>query len=575
MDSSWAAHTPTSSIKFENSPTDSLLSTPSEMYPSLFGTDSSSTINPHEMMTPRSYSEEMSPQPGDVDVSALAEMSPCPETPGSSTPGSEKKQTKKRKSWGQVLPEPKTNLPPRKRAKTEDEKEQRRVERVLRNRRAAQSSRERKRQEVEGLEQRNKELEALLRQAQSQNLALVEELNKARRSSGVAPRASTSFDQLRPATSVTFSPELFRSQDGHNLAVEDANLAQLLNTIPANTTINPTSLSPTLTPVPEVEEEEFDDEPVSAATPLADNTTPLNVSAFADTTQHPAAMLCEDLQCRSAEVAPSAWMATSQQQLHPSLALLLPLQFLLISTSAMLSLCQRPLTQIAMSLKAGFSLHPTPVILNTIIWLVTTPHSRTPTTTTSTSATTSPTTTSPAPSSQRSTKPSTARPQTRPSTTLRLKSLRKILTCSPTLARPLKDATMAALRLASTEGNTVRRVSGGDASADAAADGEEQRQQQRSERPAWLPGVALPSKEVLLTLLWALNVEERRKQIREQRVGILSSSRPGRLSIPKAKTPPMSNTDSYVLKVLPNKRNLGLGKREFPRGPSSVKRRRL
>lgn len=58
-----------------------------------------------------------------------------------------KSQPKKRKSWGQELPEPKTNLPPRKRAKTADEKEQRRIERVKRNRLAAHNSRERKRQE--------------------------------------------------------------------------------------------------------------------------------------------------------------------------------------------------------------------------------------------------------------------------------------------------------------------------------------------------------------------------------------------------------------------------------------------
>jgi transcriptional activator HAC1 len=49
----------------------------------------------------------------------------------------------------QALPEPKTNLPPRKRAKTEDEKEQRRIERIKRNRAAAHNSRERKRQETE------------------------------------------------------------------------------------------------------------------------------------------------------------------------------------------------------------------------------------------------------------------------------------------------------------------------------------------------------------------------------------------------------------------------------------------
>ncbi|KAK5128328.1 hypothetical protein LTR85_002995 [Meristemomyces frigidus] len=61
------------------------------------------------------------------------------------------KQAKKRKSWGQELPEPTTALPPRKRAKTDDEKEQRRIERIKRNRAAAHNSRERKRQETETL----------------------------------------------------------------------------------------------------------------------------------------------------------------------------------------------------------------------------------------------------------------------------------------------------------------------------------------------------------------------------------------------------------------------------------------
>lgn len=61
------------------------------------------------------------------------------------------KPAKKRKSWGQQLPEPSTALPPRKRAKTEDEKEQRRIERIKRNRAAAHNSRERKRQETDTL----------------------------------------------------------------------------------------------------------------------------------------------------------------------------------------------------------------------------------------------------------------------------------------------------------------------------------------------------------------------------------------------------------------------------------------
>jgi len=74
------------------------------------------------------------------------------------------KPAKKRKSWGQALPEPKTMLPPRKRAKTDDEKEQRRIERIKRNRAAAHNSRERKRQETEtlavALARANAELEA-------------------------------------------------------------------------------------------------------------------------------------------------------------------------------------------------------------------------------------------------------------------------------------------------------------------------------------------------------------------------------------------------------------------------------
>lgn len=77
------------------------------------------------------------------------------------------KPAKKRKSWGQELPEPRTTLPPRKRAKTDDEKEQRRIERIKRNRAAAHNSRERKRQETEtlavALARANAELDAYRR----------------------------------------------------------------------------------------------------------------------------------------------------------------------------------------------------------------------------------------------------------------------------------------------------------------------------------------------------------------------------------------------------------------------------
>ncbi|KAH3675179.1 hypothetical protein WICMUC_002835 [Wickerhamomyces mucosus] len=63
----------------------------------------------------------------------------------------------------------KTSLPPRKRAKTKEEKEQRRVERILRNRKAAHASREKKRKHVEFLESYVLDLE--------KQLSLVSELN--------------------------------------------------------------------------------------------------------------------------------------------------------------------------------------------------------------------------------------------------------------------------------------------------------------------------------------------------------------------------------------------------------------
>jgi transcriptional activator HAC1 len=184
-------------IKFEDSPADSLadsfVSTPGTHYPPLFPPHESMPLS--ECMTPRSFDDD-SMFGGSIAGSSLA-GTPAP------APAPEKKPVKKRKSWGQQLPEPKTNLPPRyipdrpfhintsanpqsrKRAKTEDEKEQRRVERVLRNRRAAQSSRERKRQEVEALEaekkaieRRNQELEMRLANMEAKNLMLQRELEQ-------------------------------------------------------------------------------------------------------------------------------------------------------------------------------------------------------------------------------------------------------------------------------------------------------------------------------------------------------------------------------------------------------------
>ncbi|OAA35408.1 Transcriptional activator hac1 [Metarhizium rileyi] len=273
-------------VKFEVSPTESFLSVPGDNYTSLFdpSTPLSSTINPLDVMTPQSFSDD-GQTPQLPLVSEENENTPGPEDAQAS---SQKKPSKKRKSWGQVLPEPKTNLPPRKRAKTDDEKEQRRVERVLRNRRAAQSSRERKRLEVEALEHRNKELEEMLINAQKANLMLVEELNRLRRDSGVVNRPSSPLNALRDAP-LSLSQELFSSQDGHHLSKDPAaNLVDQLIKSTANPTVNPASLSPELSPVP--------DEPQALPESSETQSCELNMATSSDLTQHPAEML-SDLQC--------------------------------------------------------------------------------------------------------------------------------------------------------------------------------------------------------------------------------------------------------------------------------------
>lgn len=583
---SWNATHGSPELKFENSPAESFLSAPGDMYPSLFGGSVDATVDPSEMMSPSSLHED--PDQAELDllsgIAAAADSASADPT-SAATPaeaGSEKKPTKKRKSWGQVLPEPKTNLPPRKRAKTEDEKEQRRVERVLRNRRAAQSSRERKRLEVEALEQRNKQLEQKLAQSQDIIMSLFEKIEKMRTDSGVVSRQ----------TPVTLSQELFSSHDALSAAMPSGTsqerkqslVDELLRSTQSQTTVNPASISPALSPVadeaPSPAPEQLDAARTAATTSSA-STSADNAAADVspDLTQHPAEVLCSDLQCRSAEASqPSrqpvvASSSRTPWTSSPALALSWRLTLLLTSTAAIFSAFQRPLTLIAMSLKAGFSLPPTALILNTIIWLVTRPslsRRRRQASTSSTSTSTSTATSRPTPTSRSSSTLALPAPRratatswasassSTPSTTLRLRLLRKILTCSPSLARPLSDATLSALRLVqSEERRGVDRVNRGAESPDAV-------KPEMGHAPsgtagstgaagAWLKGVALPSKEVLLTLVWAIKVEERMINIRaRKRVGSPSATSvaaPGRLptSVAKIGAPLAASSDARTV----------------------------
>ena len=495
----------TPQVKFEASPAESFLSTPGEeLYPSLFGTSQAATIDPVDsVMTPESII-------GDENRSDA--ITPAPASTPAATPAAEgeKKPAKKRKSWGQVLPEPKTNLPPRKRAKTEDEKEQRRVERVLRNRRAAQSSRERKRQEVEALEQRNAALESALHTQQKQNLALMEELAQLRRSAGVVSRSSTPLDAFQPSP-LTLSQPLFQqpangAAPAHPGMIEDFILMPSEQDGTADGTVNPASISPELNPVADSEMKTASST-IIAETDVA--TAPATTATTSDVTQHPAAVLC-DLQCPLVEVQPS-WAANVKTLPF------LQLQTLLMASSVLTSACCHPLTLIAGALKANLALQPTPSVLSTIIWLVTLPPNFRTLTSINSSAMTS-AAQHPARPRAKTRSPKIPNPLSA-SSTLRIKSLQKLLTSSPILARPLMDATMEFLRLVS-EGRDDRVD--GLASRSPGIKGDQSRGPLM-----WPVGTSLPSKEVLLTLLWALRVEERKVRSQETNNVSSPSSRPG------------------------------------------------
>ncbi|CUS22740.1 LAQU0S06e04962g1_1 [Lachancea quebecensis] len=95
------------------------------------------------------------------------------ETSSPSTESGGTKNTKEKRMSTSINDIPvdfKSTLPPRKRAKTKEEKEQRRIERILRNRRAAHQSREKKRLHLQHLERKACLLEQILAQVKVEEL---------------------------------------------------------------------------------------------------------------------------------------------------------------------------------------------------------------------------------------------------------------------------------------------------------------------------------------------------------------------------------------------------------------------
>lgn len=373
----------------------------------------------------------------------------------------------------------------RKRAKTEDEKEQRRVERVLRNRRAAQSSRERKRLETEALASRNKDLETALLALTSQVQALQKELKKVKPELG---GISTSSDSL-----VTLSQPLFSfpaQPPPHSMAdadkspqedippmsqptldlINDLVKAQRGVDVTTQNTVNPASLSPALTPVPE----EPESEPASVelepkvSQPVETAAIEGVVTSTTRATQYSAAVLC-DLQCqRLMEMTTLSFSAISVIfQLQTWV-----LHFLWTTSSTFLS-CLTSLLQRRSRLIS-------------IIRLVTNQRASTSSPPATTSSPTRPT-----PTTSDSCKP------------LRLRLLRRFLTSNRQLARPLLDATLEVLRWNQTRSPDKRSQLFAGQSIDG----------------------GLPSSERLIALAHAIQKMERRIEKRRQ-IAKISSTAP-------------------------------------------------
>lgn len=361
----------------------------------------------------------------------------------------------------------------RKRAKTEDEKEQRRIERVLRNRAAAQSSRERKRKEVEGLEE---EKEAIRRQ----NALLTSQLRRVEMEN---QELSKTIAKMAAEMSV------FRQMIHGDLPTPPSDVKAVSPTLSSDLMPPSEPVAPPLKQ--ELVELDFslpppqstvDPRDASFSSP-ADSPQPEPLGAVPDLTQHPAAVLC-DLPCQSGAAWPR-W--TTPADPRASLTITLTASHLLLATMASTasSLLVRPLAEIFRSLRTGCPLSMAAMgsaetLLALTRWLISTP--------------TNPLSLS----AETTTTPSSARPRRRRArpTTFRIRLLRRLLACSPALARPLRDATGRALRLMSS-GEPVSGGGVGGRDGHGSADGGEL--------------------EFLMTMLWAIDSIERANE--ERRVG--------------------------------------------------------
>jgi transcriptional activator HAC1 len=325
-------------------------------------------------------------------------------------------QKKKRKAWGQPIPEFEKIIGPRKRAKTDAEKTQRAHERTLRNRRAAAQSRDKKQAQFAAMEIENQKLRQQLAQYQA-------------RFGTLSDNANTTSDPVKaqfPPAPLNSYPTPSSEATFH----QDLSISDLASSPPAISVTGPvlsqdeldfphTEVSPTLAPTLQLDPHPVQENILySQQMPLAATSGDLP-----DATQYSAAVLL-DQQCQASVESTSL---IRRSEMNSSFNL----NFQLINLTILMTIFENfsnsmltPMYQIFRTLAGDFSMHSVrPEVLDhhfqLIHCLIMTPMK------------------------------GTARP------VFRMKLLSRLLACNPITARLITVAADRALQRQVTEGSNL------------------------------------------------------------------------------------------------------------------------
>jgi transcriptional activator HAC1 len=199
-------------------------------------------------------------------------------------------QKKKRKAWGQPIPEFEKIIGPRKRAKTEAEKTQRAHERTLRNRRAAAQSRDKKQAQFAAMEIENQTLREQLAQYQARFGTLADTTATTAPVNQQIPPADVNSYPTPSSSDMTFHQEFPENNFTSTITSTSISGPVLSQDIPV---IPQPEVSPTLAPTLQLDPNPVQDDLLYPQVP-----SPVMSGELPDATQYSAAVLL-DPQCQA------------------------------------------------------------------------------------------------------------------------------------------------------------------------------------------------------------------------------------------------------------------------------------